>query len=256
MKLKFFTASLPSATHPKENQDAYFVDEKEAAAGIFDGVGGFAGGKEAAGWSSQCFRDRLVLESMERTFNECHVILKEKGQEAFGHEIGTTVAVVKIYPREAESLVIWGSVGDSRVYQFSSQRLLPVSTDDSLVVQALEKRWLTAAKADRIDQAESLKGFNKVETGLFKSRNIITQALGLGLIKPRIGKFKAKPGERIVLTTDGVHANLTNKQIEQILQNNPANPARELVKAAAAVSQGTSLRANRDDITAVVVKLV
>ena len=256
MKLKFFTASLPSENHPEENQDAWFVDQKEAAAGVFDGVGGFTGGKEAANWASQCFKDRLVLESLERTFNECHVILKEKGQEAFGHEIGTTVAVVKLYPREAESLVIWGSVGDSRIYQFSSQRLLPVSVDDSLVVQALEKRWLTAAKADRIDQAESLKGLNKIEAGLFKSRHIITQALGLGLIKPRIGKFKAKTGEMIILTTDGIHANLTNKHIEQILQESSANPAQELVKAAAAVSQGTSLRANRDDITVVVVKLI
>ena len=256
MKLKFFTASAPSVAHPEENQDTFFIDKKEMEAGIFDGIGGIAGGKEAAGWASQCFKDRLVLESMERSFNECHVILKEKGQEAFGHEIGTTVAVVKIYPRETESLVIWGTVGDSRVYQFSSQRLLPVSTDDSLVIQALEKRWMTAARAERIDQAESLKGFNKIETGLFKSRNIITQALGLGLIKPRIGKFKAKPGETIVLTTDGVHNNLTNKQIEQILQKPPKDPAKELVKTAFQVSQTASLRASRDDITAVVLELI
>ncbi len=81
-------------------------------------------------------------------------------------------------------------------YQFRSERLLPVSTDDSLVIQALEKRWLTAAKAESIDQAESLKGFNKIETGLFKSRNIITQALGLGLIKPRIGSLTPSQARR------------------------------------------------------------
>jgi len=255
MKIKFFTASLPSAAHPEENQDTFFIDKENNTAGVFDGIGGIAGGKEAATWTKKCFESSLVLESLESVFRKCHFLLKEKGEAAFGNQVGTTAALVKIYPHEAEPLVIWGSVGDSRVFRFSSQRLLQISIDDSLIIQALEKGWIDQVKAESIDQAERLKGFNKVESGLFKSRNVITQALGMGIMEPRIGKFTGKEGDLIILTSDGVHGNLTKRQIEEILQKNPKNPAKKLAEAAFQVSQGVSLRATQDDITAVVLKL-
>jgi len=255
MKIKFFSASLPCAAHPSENQDTFFIDKENNSAGVFDGIGGIAGGKKAATWCAQCFKSRANLKSLEAVFRECHYILKEKGEEAFGHQIGTTAAMVRIYPRDSESVVVWGSVGDSRVYHFSNLGLLQISVDDSVVTQAFEKGWLNQAKAERIRQAEDLKGFSKLEKDLFQGRNIITQAVGLGAMNPRIGKFKARKGDLIILTSDGVHDNLINKEIAQILQKGSPDPAKELVEAAEAVSKGSSLRAKPDDITAIVVKL-
>ena len=255
MKLKFFTASISSISHPKENQDAYFIDEKEGMAGVFDGVGGLSHAGQAASWAASCFQTELRLESLEKTFQKCHLTLKEKGIEAFGREGATTVAIVKIYPtKETESLVVWGSVGDSRIYHLTSEGLQQVSISDSLVTQALEKGWINQSKAEKINQATSLKGFNEVEKGLFQSRNILTQALGIGIFQPRIGKFKVKKGETVTLTTDGVSDNLTEKEISGILKQAVKDPAKALVETAAKVPQSTSLRAKPDDITAIVLR--
>ena len=255
MKLNYFAASIPSISHPKENQDAYFIDEKEGMAGVFDGVGGLSHAGQAASWAASCFQTELRLESLEKTFQKCHMTLKEKGIETFGREGATTVAIVKIYPtKETESLIVWGSVGDSRIYHLTSERLQQVSICDSLVTQSLEKGWINQAKAGKIDQATNLKGFNEVEKGLFQGRNVLTQALGIGIFQPRIGKFKVKKGESVILTCDGVTNNLTEKEIFTILKQSEKDPAKALVEAAAKISQGISLRAKADDMTALVIK--
>ncbi|OGY21492.1 MAG: hypothetical protein A2126_04105 [Candidatus Woykebacteria bacterium GWB1_45_5] len=255
MKLNYFAASIPSISHPKNNQDAYFIDEKEGVAGVFDGVGGLPHAGQAASWAASCFQTELKLESMEKAFQKCHLTLKEKGIETFGREGATTAAIAKIYPtKETEYLVVWGSVGDSRVYHLTSDGLRRSSISDSLVTQALEKGWINQAKAEKIDQATNLKGLNEIEKGLFQSRNILTQALGIGVFQPRIGKFKVKKGESVILTTDGVNDNLTDKEIAEILKQADKDPAKALVESAAKVPQSTSLRAKPDDMTAIVLK--
>lgn len=254
MRLKFYSATLPSPAHPKENQDAFFIDEGNYSAGVFDGVGGLSHGGEAASLAASCCRKELRLSSLERTLKTCHKSLKHKAKELQA-EIATTAGVVKIYPRQTPSPVVWGSAGDSRIYHFSDEELVQKSVDDSLITQAWERGWLKPAAAEKINQATKLKGMNEVESNLFKGRNIITQALGIGEMKPRIGKFKVNPGDLILLTTDGVHDNLTNREIEEILKSNPKDPAKALVESAAEVAESTSLRSKPDDTTAVVVRI-
>lgn len=255
MKLRLYSATLASSTHPKENQDSFFVDEANCSFGVFDGVGGIEYGNYAASWCAECFRQRIHNVNFEEAFKFCHNFLKEKALKKFSHEIATTAATIKIFPERHNSLAVWGSVGDSRVYHYSSNKLSQVSVDDSLLTQALEKGWIDSVKAEKIDQATDLSGFNKVEKNLFEGRNIITQALGIGEMKPRVGKFNVKKGDLIILTTDGVHDNLMNSEVEEILKKDLKDPAKEFVRVSAQVSDGDSLRAKADDMTAVVVKL-
>lgn len=256
MKLKFYSATLPSTTHPKENQDAFFTDEKNKTAGVFDGVGGLSYGTKAANTVSDCFKKQLAKGSLETAFEVCHEILKNKSRSEFGKDMGTTGTVAQIYLKQQTVLVAWGSVGDSRIYHLSDNRLKQESTDDSLITQAQERGWLNHEKAERINQATDLKGLNEVEKNLFNGRNIITQALGIGDMKPTIGKFNAKKGDQIILTSDGIHDNLTNEQTEEILKQEPLDPAKKLVEEATIVSESNSLRAKQDDMSAVVVELI
>lgn len=255
MKIKFFTASKPSATHPKENQDAFFADDKNKTFGVFDGVGGVQHGSEAANWCAECFKREAGETGLEKAFESCHNLLNKKAKSTFGHEIATTATVLKISLKRTSALIIWGSVGDSRVYHFIEGHLTQVSTDDSLVTQAIEQGWINRQQAGKINEATSLKELSTTEKSLFEGRNIITQVMGIGETKLKIGKFGVKRGDLILLTTDGVHDNLVNKEIGQILKQNSKDPAESLVEAASRISKGRLLRAKPDDMTAVVVKL-
>jgi len=255
MNLKFYSFSIASATHPKENQDRFFIDEKGKAAGVFDGLGGVSHGEQAASWCTDCFKKRLDIDNLERSFDFCHNFLKNKASGAFDHEIATTGAIIKIFTHRNTSLVVWGSVGDSRVYKYSNNKLIQLTTDDSLITQAFERGWIKQRQEKKIDQTADPQKLNPIEKNLFQSRNIITQALGIGVMKPRIGKTGVKSGDLIILTTDGVHDNLVDKETEQILEVDSKDPAKDLVREAIRVSETDSVRAKADDITAVVVKL-
>ncbi|MCH7541600.1 protein phosphatase 2C domain-containing protein [Patescibacteria group bacterium] len=255
MKIRYYTSSLSSPTHPNENQDSFFVNEKTKVAGVLDGVGGIAHGAEAAAWCAEYFKNNLSGENIEEAFEHCHELLKKKSRNKFGKDIATTSTVVQIYPTQISALVAWGNVGDSRLYHLSTNRLIQKSIDDSLITQAQERGWVSHEKAERINQAADLKGFNEIEQNLFRSRNIILQAMGIGEMKPRIGKFMAKKGDAIVITSDGIHDNLTNAQIKQILKVKPTDPAKKLVEEATFISESDSIRAKSDDMTAVVVEL-
>ena len=255
MKLKFFTASESSATHPSQNEDEIFIEEKNKVAGLFDGLGGLAYGGEAATSAAEFCKVETSQQGIEKTLENCHKFLKEKARKEFGKDIATTGMLVQIYKKQKPVLVIWGSVGDSRIYHFSEGALLQKVSDDSLITQAQERGWISSEKAERINQATDFKGLNKVEKNLFNGRNMITQAIGIGEMNPKIGKFKAQGGDVIILTSDGVHDNLTNASMEDILKQKPLDPAKKLVEEAALVSDGSSIRAKKDDMTALVIEL-
>jgi len=255
VRIKYFSSSKVSLSHPKENQDAVFVDTKNKSAGLFDGLGGLVHGKEAATSAAEFCKIGISQNGIEKSLKSCHQFLKEKSKREYGKDIATTGTIIQIYSKGSPAFVIWGNVGDSRVYHYSQSKLLQKTTDDSLITQAKNSGWLDANKAEKINQATDLKGLNKVERNLFHGRHMITQALGIGAMKPNMGKFKVIKGDLIILTTDGVHDNLTYAQIEKILKEKPADPAKRLVKESVVISEGSTIRAKADDMTALVVEL-
>lgn len=254
MPLRYFTASRPSPAHPDSNEDVFFVDPERGLAGVFDGVGGIAGGGEAARLASRCIQETLISnENLKRAFERCHAYLREQGEKRYGHQIATTGVVVVL---EVGRLTVrWGSAGDSRLYHYHAGSLAQISSDDSLISQALDSGWITRERAEAIQEATGLEELNPIERNLFGARNIVTQSLGIGRVIPHVGTFDAAHGDLLVLTSDGVHDNLTNAEIAAILRKGEGDPAAAIVHAARVVSQGASLRAKPDDLTAVVLEL-
>lgn len=251
MSLTYFVHSLPSFHHPELNEDAYFINKKKAVVGVFDGLGGLVGGAEASLSCADCFK-KNVNSNLKETFLKCHQFIKQQARTKFISSIGTTAVVAKIYQRK-KLKVLWASVGDSRIYLYRDGCLHQISRDDSLIAEAVDKGLIENRLACKIDQANSLKDLNQIERKLFATRNIVTQAVGINEIVVHTGEFYLKRKDAIVLTTDGIHDNLTNKQMVKILKSKEKNPAKALVEASFKFSKSRSFRAKPDDMTAVVV---
>jgi protein phosphatase len=114
------------------------------------------------------------------------------------------------------------------------------------------------ADALRIDQASHPEELSETELAYFNKRNGITQALGdPQLLVVHIDQISIGPGDRILLCTDGIHDNLTDREIEEIVRRGArTTTARALVEHAVQRSRqasSTMMRAKPDDMSAVVV---
>jgi serine/threonine protein phosphatase PrpC len=112
---------------------------------------------------------------------------------------------------------------------------------------------MTREEALRIKQAERASDLLPGDQTHFARRNEITCAVGwtdFSHIQTR--SLALVPGDRILFCTDGIHDNLTDQEIEEVLQGSDGTDAQRLVSAAYHRSQQTHLRAKQDDISAIV----
>jgi protein phosphatase len=271
--------------HPQRNEDSLFIDEQTGIAAVFDGVGGSAAGEIASqtaaratheGWRhivEQLQDGRMVhtlLESNE-TLDLCGMLeqLIQKADEqvrtagvyrAGTDDLATTVALAVLcrQPETRDYKMVYAHVGDSRIYVLHEQEPLKrLTNDDGLLAKLIENQIISEADALRIDQTMSADQLSETEYSYFRLRGGITQALG-GPLPPTIhtNQTSISPGDRILLCTDGIHDNLTDKEIEAILRNSPRTAsARILVEQSLERSRqerSTTVRAKPDDMTAVV----
>lgn len=97
-------------------------------------------------------------------------------------------------------------------------------------------------------------GLSPADQEHFARRNKITCAVGWKDF-PRIQtrSLALIPGDHLVLCTDGVHDNLTDQEIEEVVQESHERRAQGLVSAAYHRSQQMHFRAKHDDMSAIVV---
>ncbi|MDP3069169.1 MAG: protein phosphatase 2C domain-containing protein [Opitutaceae bacterium] len=130
-------------------------------------------------------------------------------------------------------------VGDSRLYHLpAGGPLIQLSHDHSY------PGWLRR-------QGQ----LNEREARTHPRRNALSQALGAGnqFVDPQLGEVAHRPGDRFLLCSDGVIDGLWDRQLEELLGTDPAEPdprsrAHRLVEEAVALS-------GRDNTTAVVFEL-
>jgi serine/threonine protein phosphatase PrpC len=154
--------------------------------------------------------------------------------------------------------MVYAHVGDSRVYLLRNQEVLRrLTSDDGLLAKLVENEIVNEADALRIDQAMRANQLSDTEYSYFRLRGGITQALG-GPQPPtiHIDQISVFPGDRILLCTDGIHDNLTDEEIEEILRTGTRTSApRLLVERSISRSheeRDTTIRAKPDDMSAIV----
>jgi serine/threonine protein phosphatase PrpC len=287
--LTFVKHSIASDRHPGRNEDSLVVDRQQSLVAVFDGVGASKGGEIASQIAAQVIRKgwkrafrtmqpgrnishileygerhdlrSLLLSLVEDAHSSIRAAETQQAERAGSEDQATTVALA-IFHRQPQALaytMVYLWVGDSRVYLLrKGQKLSCLTRDDSYLTKLVQDDILTEEDALRIDQAERASDLSEAELACFHKRNGITQALGgAHPVTVHLDQTTIMPGDRILLCTDGVHDNLTDNQIEDIMRTAPRTAmARLLVESAARGSRqekADALRAKPDDITALVV---
>jgi len=258
--------TIPSEKHPEYNEDAILTDERKKVFGVFDGVGGLSAGELASKTACYYFMDYLNdflsndvdIEKIKRKileiFNGADKAVKDKADEKGVGEIATTATVLKIF----NDYALIASVGDSRAYKINSKgEVQQITLDDddlSVYFVGAERKEM----AEHIANARRIEDLTDDELTFFRVRNIITKAIGFKNSKPNIYVVPIEKGDCFLLTSDGIHDNLTTDEIEEITKQSkvPAEIAKKLKEKAVARSKepkSVEMRAKKDDMSVVVV---
>jgi protein phosphatase len=278
--------SIANDRHPLRNEDSTLVDEQTGLVAVFDGVGGSAAAEIASqtaaratleGWRrilAQHQRWRKVYTMLENCDQCDYCAILEKlvldadekvringAQRAGTDDLATTVAMAIFCKNpDVRSYTMFSAhIGDSRIYLLREhEKLQRITNDDGLLTKLVENQIIDEQHAYQIDQAKQADQLSDMDYRYFRLRGGITQAIG-GPIPPtvHINKTPIYPGDRILLCTDGIHDNLTDEEIEDILRNTPRPAfARRLVELSQQRSRqdySLTIRAKPDDMSAIVV---
>ena len=208
---------------------------------VADGMGGHDSGELASEAALLTLSEVPIGESAADA--RAHLTdLLEKAQERIGElgtetgrRAGTTATGVVLTVDDDVPHWVAFNIGDSRTYLFSAGELRQVSVDHSQVQELVAAGYLTEEQA-RVDSR----------------RNVITRALGAGMAAPVADyfSFEAKPGDTILLCSDGLDGELTDDEIALILESSPDNEV-----AAAALIEVCLEAGAHDNVTVAVISV-
>lgn len=216
------------------------------------------------------FGNEIFFESIDDPF--ARAAYRDRSQEEIQKFIiergvtptGTTASIAKLIELpDGGADLVYGHTGDSRIYVLRKDgQLEQITRDQSALEEAVQNGYITKEEADFLDQATSndeiLKKFGpekgKTIAFIFKDlRRGVKNALGLSESNFQIGSVHLEPGEKVIITSDGIHDNLTKKEIEKIAAQAKASAA--LVEAAKKRRSEKVLRSKSDDKTAIVLEV-
>lgn len=259
-------AALTKAAH-YPNQDNFTVDTNLKLFAVFDGMGGYEGGAVAAKLAASVVWEEILSHTFQKQMTDLGKILKaslisaakaivDDGAIHKRADQGTTATIVLI----SNSKAIIANVGDSRCYGLTKKgKLKRLTTDHGVLDELVKIGKISPQVAEKIDQAKKLEELEPSDLSIFNQRNIVTNALSQYFDTDNIyfSDVLLRDFKMLILTSDGVHDNLTDEEIRTILleQKSPKAAAKNLIDTAYKVSKGNSLRSKPDDITAVVISL-
>lgn len=194
--------------------------------------------------------------------------------------IATTATVSKFWKNESgEQQLTVSQIGDSRMYRFRDGQLEPLTKDQSML-QGLVDNGIMPEDADvnAVFTLEQIKPFadkdarirmlvnmmesdGKTEEKVKTIRRMTTAVGGRKIMKekfnidvePDVETHATKPGDVFLICSDGVHDNLSNDEIEEIIKSNKglnviANAIEEKARQRM-MGVDKSDRAKKDDVT-------
>lgn len=251
--LKFSGRTEPSVENPERNGDAIFFDPDSKLAMVFDGVGASTSPALASREACQFLKDQLLDLQPGPGFKQVNRIIRKALCEANNlllREVPdgqTTVVVAKVLEKGDKRIVVVANIGDSRAYLFRNDSLQQITKDD---------REIPSPLVVKIDNALSQDDLTLAELAYFYRRHIVSQALGMEYLPvSHVCQIDFQLGDKLILTSDGVHDNLTLTEMAEIVAVDE-NISNNLVKKARERSTEEHFRAKPDDISVVVMEVV
>ena len=250
----------------KNNEDAYLVSALDGdeplvnglgpmpprchagiLAAVADGMGGAASGEIASreGLASVAVNlfghwgrfpameatELGLLRALKHASEEASsAVLRYADTERASRGMGSTLTAAVLWKKHAYI----AQVGDSRAYLFRAGTLVQLTEDQTLVRELINQGSLTAEQAK-----------------VHPQRSVITQALGCSdPLRVVLGKATLRRGDRLLLCTDGLHGELPDARLADLLGR--GLPARETLEL---MLEEALARGGRDNITALLMEL-
>jgi serine/threonine protein phosphatase PrpC len=214
---------------PGENQDSVGWDEQRALALVADGLGGHAGGQAASAIVKRSLLEAVGSLDLPAAILRAHAaILEAAEKDAQLHGMASTVVAVRISRRMAH--IAW--VGDSRAYLWRDGAITRLTRDHSVV-----------------EELREVAGLSETQVLAHPLRNEVTNVLGAGEPVPSTADIALKKGDWILLCSDGLHGELRDLEIAQVLEATASVDEAPHRLIAAALENG-----GQDNVSAVVVR--
>jgi protein phosphatase len=144
--------------------------------------------------------------------------------------MGTTLCCLSFHSQG----LVYGHVGDSRIYRLRNEKLTPLTKDHSLLRELVE-----------------LGQISEHQSGEFLYKNIITKAIGTEpKVEPSVHLTMVEPNDLYMMCTDGLSDLLTTKEMQDILLQY-STPEEQVVQLIARANE----LGGHDNITVVVLKV-
>jgi serine/threonine protein phosphatase PrpC len=228
----------------QNNEDSWRLLQEEQFFVLADGMGGHQAGeiasKETVDHLCALFRQYFSsLSSISLTdaqdllselIQQVNLIVYQMGRERQDLKgMGTTLCCILLHPEG----LIYGHVGDSRIYRFRQHKLEQLTHDHSLLRELIDQGQLNEQQAED-----------------FLYKNIITKAIGTAPhVEPTLTHSTLEVGDILLMCTDGLSDLVGHAEMEMILDQTPQQDVvKQLIKRA-------KQKGGYDNITIVLVKV-
>jgi len=199
----------------ERNEDACLVGENCCA--VADGMGGHRAGEVASRMAIHAVEQELSRSGpagfdIRRCIEHANAAVLDASRHADALEgMGTTLTVATV----SRGVLRIGHVGDSRAYLVTQEGIKQLTDDHSVVGEMLRSGLITAEEA-----------------AAHPKRHAITRALGFfDDLEVDVGEWPARPGDVVVLCTDGLHDLVSPEEIRAAFaeSRDPSRACDELV---------------------------
>lgn len=215
---------------------------------VCDGVGGHSGGEEAsrsaveaiAGYvtnTMQCFftmdpqHDTPLLDALQEAAARSHEIIASRARSSGDHKgMATTLTMM---------IAVWPNlyllqVGDSRAYRYRGGELQQLTRDQTMAQDLVDSGVLKPEQAQRSPYA-----------------NVLSSSLGGSTWMPEVTRTDLKPGDSLLLCTDGLTKHVGPDKIRERLGNMTSSE-----QAVRALVADTLAAGATDNVTVLILRAV
>ena len=188
----------------KENQDNFLLLPENGVYVVADGMGGYAGGRQASAIAVHTFQTWLTSghpigeERIEEAVAQANHQIRDEADKNQWEGMGTTFVLAWL--REDG---IWkvAHIGDSRAYVVGEEGIYALTKDHSLVEELVANGSIS-----------------KEDAKTHPHRNVLTKALGgWQSIEPEWSSVQAADVEHLLMCTDGLYNMLDEETIHKIV---------------------------------------